>query len=230
MSKDCHICHDDVIKWKHFPRYWPFVRGIHRSTVTSPHKGQWRGALIFSLICVWINGWVNNRGAGDLRRYLAHYDVTVMYYMNSTHYIRLQYYNLSQELGIFYIFHIFIISINPIFPFHFQLFSWGSDKSLGYITPNLSNPTPTKFSLEQGECIISLYYANLIIVVSCTDCNISYFPQNPKPSPYLIPSGHSSQTSYIQSDLISHVVVNCGNSGITTNTRWWLFVGLLPDT
>ena len=70
--------HDDVIKWKHFPRYWPFVRGIHWSTVNSPHKGQWRGALMFSLICVWINGWVNNRGAGDLRRYLAHYDVTVM--------------------------------------------------------------------------------------------------------------------------------------------------------
>ena len=32
--------HDDVIKWKHFPRYWSFVRGIHRSTVNSPHKGQ----------------------------------------------------------------------------------------------------------------------------------------------------------------------------------------------
>ena len=44
--------HDDVIKWKHFPRYWPFVRGIHRSPVNSPHKGQWRGALMFSLICV----------------------------------------------------------------------------------------------------------------------------------------------------------------------------------
>ena len=57
--------HDDVIKWKHFPRYWPFMRGIHRSTVNSPHKGQWRGALMFSLICVWINGWVNNREAGD---------------------------------------------------------------------------------------------------------------------------------------------------------------------
>ena len=70
--------HDDVIKWKHFPRYWPFVRGIHRSPVNSPHKGQWRGALMFSLIRVWINGWVNNREAGDLRRYLAHYDVTVM--------------------------------------------------------------------------------------------------------------------------------------------------------
>ena len=70
--------HDDVIKWKHFPRYWPFVRGIHRSPVNSPHKGQWRGALMFSLICVWINGWVNNRKAGDLIRYRAHYDVIVM--------------------------------------------------------------------------------------------------------------------------------------------------------
>ena len=70
--------HDDVIKWKHFPRNWPFVRGIHRSPVNSPHKGQWRGALMFYLICVWINGWVNNREAGDLRRHLGHYDVSVM--------------------------------------------------------------------------------------------------------------------------------------------------------
>ena len=46
--------------------------------VNSSHKGQWRGALMFSLICVWIKGWVNNREAGDLRRYSAHYDVTVM--------------------------------------------------------------------------------------------------------------------------------------------------------
>ena len=69
--------HDDVIKWKHAPRYWSFVRGIHWSPVNSPHKGQWRGALMFSLICVWINDWVNNREAGDLRRYRAHYDVIV---------------------------------------------------------------------------------------------------------------------------------------------------------
>ena len=53
------------LKWKHFPRYWPFVWGIHRSPVNSPHKGQWRGSLMFSLICVWINRWVNNREAGD---------------------------------------------------------------------------------------------------------------------------------------------------------------------
>ena len=38
---------DELIKWKHFPRYWPFVRGIHRSLVNSPHKGQWRRAFIF---------------------------------------------------------------------------------------------------------------------------------------------------------------------------------------
>ena len=72
------ILHDDVIKWKHFPHYWPFVRGIYRSPVNSSHKVQWRGALMFSLICAWINGWVNNREAGDLRRNHAHYDVTVM--------------------------------------------------------------------------------------------------------------------------------------------------------
>ena len=70
--------HDDVIKWKHFPRNWPFVRGIHRSPVNSPQKGQWRGALMFSLICAWINDWVNNREVGDFRRHRSHYDVIVM--------------------------------------------------------------------------------------------------------------------------------------------------------
>ena len=73
------LVHDDVIKWTHFPRYWPFVRGIHQSPVNSPHKGQWRGALMFSLACAWINGWVNNREAGDLMRHRAHYDLTVMW-------------------------------------------------------------------------------------------------------------------------------------------------------
>ena len=72
--------HDDIIKWKHFLRYWPFVWGIHRSPVNSPHKGQWRGALMFSLIYVWINSWVNNCEAGDLRCHCAHYDVIVMLY------------------------------------------------------------------------------------------------------------------------------------------------------
>ena len=65
---------------KQFPRYWPFVRGIHRSPVNSPHKGQWHRALMFTLVGAWINGWVNNREAVYLRRHRAHYDVTVMYF------------------------------------------------------------------------------------------------------------------------------------------------------
>ena len=48
--------------------------------VTSPQKGQWRGTLMFSLISAWINGWVNNREAGDLRRNRAHCDVIVMFH------------------------------------------------------------------------------------------------------------------------------------------------------
>ena len=72
------VLHDDVIKWKRFPRYWPFVRGIHRPPMNSPQKGQWRGALISPLICAWTNVWVNNRDAGDLRRHRAHHAVTVM--------------------------------------------------------------------------------------------------------------------------------------------------------
>ena len=73
------LIYDDVIKWKRFPRHGPFVRGIHRWPVNYPHKGQWREALILSLICAGINGWVNNDKAGDLRRHRAHYDVTVMW-------------------------------------------------------------------------------------------------------------------------------------------------------
>ena len=58
--------------------YICIVWGIHRSPVNFPHKGQWRGALMFSMICAWINGWVNNCEAGDLRRHRTRYEVTVM--------------------------------------------------------------------------------------------------------------------------------------------------------
>ena len=73
-----HPVYGGVIKWKHFPRHWPFVRGIQRSPLNSPHKGQWRGALMLSLICACIKGCVNNSEAGDLRRHRAHYDVSVV--------------------------------------------------------------------------------------------------------------------------------------------------------
>ena len=87
MHATYNMNHDDVIKWKHFPRYWPFVREIHRSPVNSPHKGQRRGALMFSLSCGWINGWVNNCEAGDLRRHRAHCDVIVMWILGTMEYI-----------------------------------------------------------------------------------------------------------------------------------------------
>ena len=86
ITKSNDACRqNDVIKWKHFLRHWPFVRGIHWSPVNSPHKDQWRGALMFSLICAWVDGWVNNREAGDVIRSRAHYDVTVMVPVPASH-------------------------------------------------------------------------------------------------------------------------------------------------
>ena len=68
--------------WRHqmesFIALLALCEGNSPVTVDSPHKGQWRGALMFSLICAWINAWVNNRVAGDSRRHSAYYDVTVM--------------------------------------------------------------------------------------------------------------------------------------------------------
>ena len=72
IEMEMEMDHDDVIKWRHFPRCWPFVQGIHRSPVNSPHKGQYRGAFMFSFI------WVKNHEAGELGRHRAHYDFTVM--------------------------------------------------------------------------------------------------------------------------------------------------------
>ena len=43
-----------------------------------PTQRPVRGALMFSLICVWINCWVNLREVGDFRRYPTNYDVIVM--------------------------------------------------------------------------------------------------------------------------------------------------------
>ena len=68
--------------WRHqmetFSALLALCAGNSPVAVNSPHKGQWRGALMFSLICAWINDWVNNPEAGDLRRHRGHYDVMVM--------------------------------------------------------------------------------------------------------------------------------------------------------
>ena len=79
-----NCCYEDTnfAWWRHqietFSALLSLCGGIHRWPVKSPHKGQWRGALMFSLICDWINGWVNNREDRDLRRHHAHYGVIVM--------------------------------------------------------------------------------------------------------------------------------------------------------
>ena len=71
-----------VTCWRHqmetFSAILSLCAGNSPVPVNSPHKGQWRGALMFSLICAWINDLVNNREAGDLRRHRGHYDVIVM--------------------------------------------------------------------------------------------------------------------------------------------------------
>ena len=81
LAASTHVHKSDSwwrLKWKHFPRYWSFAGGIHRPPVNSPHKGQWRGALMSTLICAWTNGWVNSPDADDLRRHRVHHNVTVM--------------------------------------------------------------------------------------------------------------------------------------------------------
>ena len=77
--------HDDVIKWKYYPRYCPLCGEFTGHRWIPRTKGQWRGALMFSVICIWINGWINNREAGDLRRHRDYYDVIVMDKVDFSH-------------------------------------------------------------------------------------------------------------------------------------------------
>ena len=73
--------------------------------VNSPHKGQWHGALMFFFICAWINGWVDNRGAGDLRRHRGHYDVTVMSFLETQQSFQLVPTNPWKSGGYCYVIH-----------------------------------------------------------------------------------------------------------------------------
>ena len=72
----------DATWWRHqmetFSALLALCAGNSPVPVNSPHNGQWRGALMFALICIWINDWVNIREAGDLRRHRGHFDVNVI--------------------------------------------------------------------------------------------------------------------------------------------------------
>ena len=89
MSHDRDTQAADCMAWRTIKSWWRHQMEIFSALlalcagnspvpVNSPHKGQWRGALVFSLICARINDWVNNREAGDLRHHRGHYDVNVL--------------------------------------------------------------------------------------------------------------------------------------------------------
>ena len=84
-------------------RNWPVMRvplfiALQRNAA---HKGQWRRALMFSLIGAWTNGWVNNRDAGDLRRHRARYDATVMEWMDEWQWHFQEMYNVLKCIYIY---------------------------------------------------------------------------------------------------------------------------------
>ena len=71
---------------------------------------------MFSLICVWINDWVNNREAGDLRRYRTHYDVMVMIILSFKHTIQSESYaDIDSKYA-----HGFVILLFTLFNLHFH--------------------------------------------------------------------------------------------------------------
>ena len=82
MRHRCVVCQREHSWWRHqeepYSALLALCAGNSPVPVNSPHKGQWRGALMFSLICAWIDDWINNREACDLRRHRGHYDVNVM--------------------------------------------------------------------------------------------------------------------------------------------------------
>ena len=98
-----NFSHDDVIKWKRFLVIGPLV--------DSSHRGQWRRALMLSLICAWTNGWVNNRDSGDLRRHRAHYDVAEMYGFTCLWLIQAHVNTLSRWLMIDKLFFVILIQV-----------------------------------------------------------------------------------------------------------------------
>ena len=142
--------HDGVIRWKKIPCYWPFVWGIHRSPVNSPHKGQWRGALMFPLICARTNSWVKNRDAGDLRHHGAHYRVTVIwdehFFLGQIQTSGLWYWPLTCQIPTLQVTHVIIKNVTIAannFRFHcILLLAFSSPHPPPHPTPPHPTPPP----------------------------------------------------------------------------------------
>ena len=109
--------------WRHhrgtFSALLALCAGNSSVTGESPHKGQWRRPLMFSLICVWINGWVNNRETGDLRHYRAHYDVILMSTIGQSHCLN-QWKNILKHVpsGPFRKIFLWYMALKCIFTYH----------------------------------------------------------------------------------------------------------------
>ena len=146
--------------WRHemetFSALLAICAGNSPVPVNSPHKGQWGEALMFSLICVWINGWVNNREAGDLRRHRAHYDVIVMLRFSfSTNYRRTFRFPRHNTASVK------LLEPNPIFQVVMESlcnFAWGClSRNCYCITPRqlvVSRPCETHVKLRYVVVII----------------------------------------------------------------------------
>ena len=98
--------HDDVIKWKHFPRYWPFVRGIHRWPMDSPHKASdaERWCLFYRRLNKWLSkqswGWWFETPSRSLWRHRNGFAIVVV------------------RLSIIFLFDVMMTPYNPIRLYH----------------------------------------------------------------------------------------------------------------
>ena len=151
--------------WRHqmetFPRYWLFGGGIHRPPVDSRHKGQWRGALMFSLICAWTNVWANNRDAGDLTRHRAHYDVTVMNWRLDNIFIRIP----VLEWIFNYLVHrtAYVYDINIIEPIHTCHLTYLWAININFVPPDF--PIDIWYLSSQLQCGTQIFSHSSIVPV-----------------------------------------------------------------
>ena len=152
--------------------WWSFVRGIHRSPVNSPHKGQWRGALMLSLICARINGWVNSREAGDLRRHRTHYDVIVMPFKPIGHHVS----NISVSTYSVWMFPKFELYVTTCLPGGART---DVPQSLSSTVPLFTSPY-----VSQSRCSPTLYLISIFPSPFLPPRGTPCFPVSVFPSPF----------------------------------------------